>query len=100
MLTHIFAQVTKSGPTLVNATKLLFKLSRSDKNDAIFVEENVSSAWSGLVLRLLTTGIADILVNLLETADRSQGVDALVYCCGVVKNTSTHGNMHPTSSSS
>lgn len=67
---RIMLLITKTGPTIANACKLLFKLSRDSSNDQFFADE----------------GINEVLVSLLETSDRHRNTEALVYCCGTIKN--------------
>eukprot|EP00050_Salpingoeca_kvevrii_P011803 m.18019 g.18019 ORF g.18019 m.18019 type:complete len:838 (-) comp3638_c0_seq1:199-2712(-) len=71
---RVVLRVTKSGPTLSNACKLLFKLSRNQANDTIFAEEKM----------------AEPVISILEHASRAQSAEALIYCCGTIKNIGTH----------
>eukprot|EP00045_Choanoeca_perplexa_P006083 m.51744 g.51744 ORF g.51744 m.51744 type:complete len:835 (+) comp13455_c0_seq3:137-2641(+) len=68
--------ITRKGATLANACKLLFKLSRSEANDALLQEE----------------GAAAMLVNVLTTVDATDNLETLVYCCGALKNISNNEN--------
>ena len=43
-------QITKTGATVTNACKLLFKLSRDAANDAIFSEENTTGEFSSVCM--------------------------------------------------
>eukprot|EP00051_Salpingoeca_urceolata_P001099 m.38629 g.38629 ORF g.38629 m.38629 type:complete len:845 (+) comp11194_c0_seq3:1577-4111(+) len=64
--------ISRAGQTFANACKLLFKLSRSDKNDALFRENK----------------IAEQLVHIIGHTVWKENTDALVYCCGTLKNIS------------
>jgi hypothetical protein len=64
--------ITDKGPTLGNVSKLLFKLSRDERNDQVFREEDM----------------AGILVSIVKSTDRQLFTDALVYASGTIKNLS------------
>eukprot|EP00047_Mylnosiga_fluctuans_P010168 m.14920 g.14920 ORF g.14920 m.14920 type:complete len:838 (-) comp2985_c0_seq2:139-2652(-) len=71
-IARVVLMIVKTGPTLANLCKLLFKLTRDSSNDAIFFEE----------------GMPNLLVTIVEQADRAENADALIYTCGAIKNTS------------
>ncbi|CAL1534975.1 unnamed protein product [Lymnaea stagnalis] len=58
-----------SGNNLLNVCKLVFKVSRNDKNDSYFLEEN----------------ILNLLLETIRNADPNQSCEALIYCVGAVK---------------
>eukprot|EP00055_Hartaetosiga_balthica_P012876 m.63915 g.63915 ORF g.63915 m.63915 type:complete len:935 (-) comp8094_c1_seq2:250-3054(-) len=75
-LSRVILMITRSG-TVKSVCKLLFKQSRSASNDAILVEEV----------------IPDLLVAVLESCSVVDHTEALVYCCGAIKNLSTSGSV-------
>lgn len=58
-----------SGSNLKSLCRLLFKLSRDEKNDALFLEQN----------------ILDLIVALIAKTDYLSNCEALVYCIGGLK---------------
>ena len=60
---------------MTNACKLLFKLSREEKNDKMFREEDMGP----------------VLVRVLTSSNRAEQTEGLIYCCGVLKNLSFDG---------
>jgi hypothetical protein len=87
---------------------MLFKLSRDSDNDKIFFEETfpsinfadnliitgfiyINNSFSLPKQAFVTHNGTDLLVSVLEQADRVENADALLYTCGVIKNTSSEG---------
>ncbi|XP_005102121.1 armadillo repeat-containing protein 2 isoform X2 [Aplysia californica] len=58
-----------TGNNLLNVCKLVFKVSRNDKNDSFFLEEN----------------ILNLLLDTIRSSDPSSSCEALIYCVGAVK---------------
>eukprot|EP00056_Hartaetosiga_gracilis_P003298 m.61894 g.61894 ORF g.61894 m.61894 type:complete len:922 (+) comp11402_c0_seq9:171-2936(+) len=71
-LSRVILMITRSG-TVKSVCKLLFKQSRTAANDPILVEEN----------------IPDLLVAVMESCKVPEHTEALVYCCGAMKNLSS-----------
>ncbi|XP_064615586.1 armadillo repeat-containing protein 2-like [Liolophura sinensis] len=74
-LAKIILALKVSGNNLTNVCKLVFKVSRNEKNDQEFMEGNV----------------LDHLVETIESLDHTSSAEALVYCVGSLKFLS--GNM-------
>ncbi|XP_074649420.1 armadillo repeat-containing protein 2-like [Tubulanus polymorphus] len=70
LLAKIIFAFHVSGNNLTNVCKLVFKVSRDDKNDELFVEDK----------KLL-----DLLVTTVKKSDPSNTCDALVYSIGALK---------------
>ncbi|KAI8498698.1 Armadillo repeat-containing protein 2 [Branchiostoma belcheri] len=68
-LARLILALKVSGKNLTNVCKLVFKISKEEKNDNLFVEAN----------------ILGLLVSVVQTADPNQSCEALVYCCGALK---------------
>jgi len=68
----VLLQVDRQTPTLLNSCKLVFKLSREEKNDQSLADEEIPK----------------LLIDVLESASLEQDTPALVYCCGALKNMS------------
>ncbi|PVD28492.1 hypothetical protein C0Q70_11080 [Pomacea canaliculata] len=57
------------GNNLLNVCKLVFKVSRNEKNDSYFLEEN----------------LLNLLLDTIRGADHQVSCEALIYCVGAVK---------------
>ncbi|CAH1229269.1 ARMC2 [Branchiostoma lanceolatum] len=68
-LARLILALKVSGKNLTNVCKLVFKISKEEKNDNLFLEAN----------------ILGLLVSVVQTADPNQSCEALVYCCGALK---------------
>ncbi|XP_035677408.1 armadillo repeat-containing protein 2-like [Branchiostoma floridae] len=68
-LARLILALKVSGKNLTNVCKLVFKISKEEKNDNLFLESN----------------ILGLLVSVVQTADPNQSCEALVYCCGALK---------------
>jgi hypothetical protein len=68
--------LTTQGKTVTNACKLLFKLSRDEKNDALFRAEQVGR----------------LVVAVLAAGDLETNAEGLVYACGTLKNIAFDGS--------
>ncbi|XP_066275895.1 armadillo repeat-containing protein 2-like [Branchiostoma lanceolatum] len=68
-LARLILVLKVSGKNLTNVCKLVFKISKEEKNDNLFLEAN----------------ILGLLVSVVQTADPNQSCEALVYCCGALK---------------
>ncbi|XP_071492029.1 LOW QUALITY PROTEIN: armadillo repeat-containing protein 2-like [Diadema antillarum] len=67
-----------SGSNLKALCKLLFKLSRDEKNDTLFLEHNT----------------LDLIVSLIAKTDYTTNLEALVYCIGGLKCLSANAQMN------
>lgn len=75
-------QLTDQTKTVINACKLLFKLSREEKHDKLFQELNMSAT----------------MIKVLQMGNREANTEALIYCCGAIKNLSFDGKDERTAS--
>ncbi len=69
------AQLTSQGKTVTNACKLLFKLSRDERNDALFRAERIGA----------------LVLGVLRDGDLDANLEGLVYACGTLKNLASDG---------
>uniref|UniRef100_A0A6J0UCX3 Armadillo repeat-containing protein 2 isoform X4 n=1 Tax=Pogona vitticeps TaxID=103695 RepID=A0A6J0UCX3_9SAUR len=68
-LAKIILGVKVNGKNLVNVCKLVFKISRNDKNDTLIQNDN----------------ILDSLLEILRVEDVQANIEAFLYCMGAVK---------------
>ncbi|KAK3593875.1 hypothetical protein CHS0354_011480 [Potamilus streckersoni] len=68
-LARLILSFKVSGNNLLNVCKLVFKVSRNEKNDAIFLEGNM----------------LDLLLDTLQSIDHNTSHEALIYCIGAFK---------------
>ncbi|XP_020657010.3 armadillo repeat-containing protein 2 isoform X2 [Pogona vitticeps] len=68
-LAKIILGVKVNGKNLVNVCKLVFKISRNDKNDTLIQNDN----------------ILDSLLEILRVEDVQANIEAFLYCVGAVK---------------
>ncbi|KAK2154942.1 hypothetical protein LSH36_253g04000 [Paralvinella palmiformis] len=68
-LARLILALKVSGNNLVNVCKLVFKVSKDEKNDFFFLEGN----------------ILDLLIDTLQMPDIMGSAEALVYCIGALK---------------
>ncbi|KAL3882503.1 hypothetical protein ACJMK2_028840 [Sinanodonta woodiana] len=68
-LARLILSFKVSGNNLLNVCKLVFKVSRNEKNDAVFLEGNM----------------LDLLLDTLQSIDHNTSHEALIYCIGAFK---------------
>ncbi|XP_076467000.1 armadillo repeat-containing protein 2-like isoform X2 [Babylonia areolata] len=68
-LARLILALKVGGNNLLNVCKLVFKVSRNEKNDPLFLEEN----------------ILNLLLDTIRSTDHVTSCEALIYCVGAVK---------------
>lgn len=78
-LVRVVLLLTTQGKTVTNACKLLFKLSRDERNDAHFRAERVH----------------ELVLGVLRHGDLDTNLEGLVYACGTLKNLASDAKEQP-----